>query len=88
MSSSIACGSLSCTRPGREQAHEKLSLVVSCLAFFCGEFACERRSVAGLFTCGLLFTAVVGSARNKTLDQMCSGQKTIYLGIMTDLATT
>lgn len=61
----VVYGSLGCTRPGGEQAHEKLSLVASSFIFFCGELACVRRSPAGLFTCGLLFTAVVGSADNK-----------------------
>lgn len=69
---SVAHGSFGCTRPGREQAHEKLSLTGSIFIFFCGEVACERRSVlADLFACGLLFTAVVGSANNKVFIQVC-----------------
>lgn len=53
-------------RPGKEQAHEKLSLVISCFGFFCGELTCVRRSVPGLFAdCVLLFTPVVGSIDKK-----------------------
>lgn len=77
---SIAHGSFGCTRPGKEQAHEKLSLAGSIFIFFCGEVTCERRSVlAGLFTCGLVFTAVVGSADNKVFVQMYSFDKKIIL---------
>lgn len=74
--SSIARGSHGCTRPGRERAHEKLSPAVSIFIFFCGEVTCERRSVPGLFACGLLFTAVVGSAdNNKAFVQMHSFER-------------
>jgi len=69
-------GNFGCTRPGKEQAHEKLSLAGSVFIFFCGEVTCERKSVlAGLFACGLLFTAVVGSANNRVFVQMYPFEK-------------